>query len=174
MPESEVQRRCPHCAEVIQAEARKCRYCNEWLDGRTGTAGTSSRVLSKVVAGTGAVAGVVALLSKFTTDDFTLPQLLLELGIFGVAMYMAFIPAAVVVLGLSKLWPELEQDDRYIVGALIGTALVLALVLRFVVFAPDVNEDLDAFGQGFLMFCGFLVAAAALWAVGHLKASGKA
>lgn len=173
MPESEVQRRCPHCAEVIQAEARKCRYCNEWLDGRTRTANTSSQVLSKVVAGTGAVSGVVALLSKFTTDNFTLPQLLIELGTFGFAMYAAFIPASVVFLGLCKLWPELEQDDRYSVGALIGTALVLALVIRFAVFDPGVNDDLDAIGQGLLMFCGFLVAAAALWAVGHLKASGK-
>jgi hypothetical protein len=35
---------CPYCAENIQNEAVKCRYCGEWLDGRAATTPASGQV----------------------------------------------------------------------------------------------------------------------------------
>src|SRR5262249_8002719 len=33
-PGTAAQRKCPFCAELILSDARKCKHCGEWLDGR--------------------------------------------------------------------------------------------------------------------------------------------
>ncbi len=32
---SENEKKCPHCAEIINVDALKCKHCGEFLDGRT-------------------------------------------------------------------------------------------------------------------------------------------
>ena len=38
---------CPYCSEDIQENAKKCKHCNEWLDGNKIDGSTSARAIAK-------------------------------------------------------------------------------------------------------------------------------
>lgn len=119
------------------------------------------------MAGIGAVDGFVSVLGAFTSDTFTLLDLLVEIGALGVALYIAVVPLGFILALFMMALPSLS--DRAIIGLAIGGELVLALVLRFGLFADGLTEDLDAVGTGFLALVGVAVALACFYGVSQLR-----
>jgi predicted amidophosphoribosyltransferase len=70
--------KCPYCAEEIQASARKCRHCGEWL-GSEDTEKSSARLPKQFWI---AIAFVCALLIGLTIRSFPVAIFIFVLAIF--------------------------------------------------------------------------------------------
>lgn len=157
---------CPHCAEPIQAAARKCKHCGEWRQKRPTPQQSAT---AYIVSGVAFLSSVVGFLTNFTNEGFSLIQLLVEIGSFGFALYVALIPSALAVVALLHNFPELEQNHRALAGLALAIALLLGAAIRFGLFAEGLTTNLDAFGTFFTAFVGAAVVFAGFWVAGRFR-----
>lgn len=105
----------------------------------------------------------------FTSDKFSAVDLLVEVGFFGFAMFVALIPTSIVLIAIAKVTPELEENDRVFVIVGLVVALLMSGAVRFGLFAKDLTKNLDSFGEYFAALVGVAVLGLGVWAVGQLK-----
>lgn len=111
--------------------------------------------------GTGLIA-VVAAIVGFVNSNGGPVYILVQIGIFGFACYVAYIPAAIILLGFIGAFEKATNRDttdtaQITLAAII--AIVIALFVRFGLFYEGIGEpgDLDAFGTVFTACVGALI-----------------
>lgn len=101
-------KKCPHCAEMIQQDAIKCRYCGSSLVERTNNSGQSQSVDWHREKNGKRIAGVCTGLAK----QFDAPQLILPLRLFFILTTIFYGFGFILYIALWILMPSMNGSTE--------------------------------------------------------------
>ncbi len=113
---------------------------------------TTKTAIEAITSIIGAVSAVVG----FVVANGGLVSILVQVGVFAFACYIAVIPAVLVLSAFDALGESIKRETKEAVQLVVGIVLILlfALLIRLFVFYDGIGTDFDAFGRAFAAAVG--------------------
>ena len=125
-------RRCPYCDEEIQASAKKCKHCGEWIDRRSPQLGAAQR---STRTGRLGAAGANGARSYLNAAVVTLILYVLGLGITGLVANLAYLSSAKRVERETGITPEGKGCLVALMWVFVWLPLIVGVLIVLVILA---------------------------------------